>query len=109
MAEHRITTPLSDEDIAKPRVGDKVFISGYILTGRDAAHKRLIDLIKEGKELPIDVKGQVIYYVGPTPARPGKPTGPPGPPPSHRVAPSPPPLPAPGPKGRSAKGDGRKR
>src|SRR4030042_5397156 len=79
MAEHRITSPVSDEDIAKLRVGDKVFISGYILTGRDAAHKRLIDLIKEGKELPIDVKGQVIYYVGPTPARPGKPIGSAGP------------------------------
>src|SRR4030042_113590 len=59
MAEHRITTPVSDEDIAKLRAGDKVFISGYILTGRDAAHKRLIDLIKEGKTLPSVVKGSL--------------------------------------------------
>ena len=85
MAEHRIATPVSDEDIAKLRAGDKVFISGYILTGRDAAHKRLIDLIKEGKELPIDVKGQLIYYVGPTPARPGKPIGSAGPTTSYRM------------------------
>ena len=75
MAEHRIETPLSDEVIAKLHAGDKVFLSGYVLTGRDAAHKKLIDLIKEGKDLPIDIKGQLIYYVGPTPARPGKPIG----------------------------------
>ncbi|MGB7296744.1 MAG: Fe-S-containing hydro-lyase [Candidatus Aminicenantales bacterium] len=85
MAEHRIETPLSDEVVAELRAGDKVFISGYILTGRDAAHKRLIDLIKEGKDLPIDIKGQLIYYVGPTPARPGKPIGSAGPTTSYRM------------------------
>src|SRR4030043_2158666 len=85
MAEHRITPPVSDEDIAKLRAGDKGFLSGYILTGRDAAHKRLIDLIKEGKELPIATKGQLIYYVGPTPARPGKPIGSAGPTTSYRM------------------------
>ncbi|MFZ2055562.1 MAG: Fe-S-containing hydro-lyase [Candidatus Aminicenantales bacterium] len=85
MAEHRIETPLSDEVIAKLRAGDKVFLSGYVLTGRDAAHKKLIDLIKEGKDLPIDIKGQLIYYVGPTPARPGKPIGSAGPTTSYRM------------------------
>ncbi len=72
MAEHRIQTPVSDQVIEKLRAGDKVFISGYLLTGRDAAHKKLIDLIKEGKELPVDVKGQLIYYVGPDAGAAGK-------------------------------------
>jgi fumarate hydratase subunit beta len=85
MAEHRIQTPVTDEVIAQLRAGDKVFITGYLLTGRDAAHKKLIDLIKEGKELPVDVKGQIIYYVGPTPARPGKPIGSAGPTTSYRM------------------------
>ncbi len=85
MAEHRITTPVSDEVIAKLKSGDSIFITGYLYTGRDSAHKKLIDLITEGKELPIDVKGQFIYYVGPTPARPGKPIGSAGPTTSYRM------------------------
>jgi len=85
MAEHRIITPLTDEVVAKLRAGDKVFITGYLLTGRDSAHKKLIDLVKEGKELPVDIKGQLIYYVGPTPARPGKPIGSAGPTTSYRM------------------------
>jgi fumarate hydratase subunit beta len=85
MAEHRIQTPVTDEVIAQLRAGDKVFITGYLLTGRDAAHKKLIDLIKEGKGLPVDIKGQIIYYVGPTPARPGKPIGSAGPTTSYRM------------------------
>jgi fumarate hydratase subunit beta len=85
MAEHKITTPVTDEVIEKLRAGDKVFITGFLLTGRDAAHKKLIDLIKEGKELPVDIKGQFIYYVGPTPARPGKPIGSAGPTTSYRM------------------------
>ena len=66
--EYHLTTPLKDEDIAKLRAGDTVKITGVIYTARDAAHARLVKLLEEGKELPIDVKGQVIYYVGPTPA-----------------------------------------
>jgi fumarate hydratase subunit beta len=85
MAEHRITTPVSDETISKLKVGDRVFITGFLLTGRDSAHKKLADLIKEGKGLPIDIKGQLIYYVGPTPARPGKPIGSAGPTTSYRM------------------------
>jgi len=85
MAEHRITTPVSDEVIEKMRAGDRVFITGYLLTARDAAHKKLVDLIKEGKELPIDIRGQIIYYVGPTPARPGKAIGSAGPTTSYRM------------------------
>jgi len=85
MAEHRITTPISDDVIETLRAGDTVFITGYLYTGRDSAHKKLIDLINEGKDLPIEVKGQLIYYVGPTPARPGKPIGSAGPTTSYRM------------------------
>src|SRR4030067_2192331 len=105
MAEHRITTPVTDEVIAKLRAGDKVFISGYILTGRDAAHKKLLHLIKEGKGLPIDIKGQLIYYVGPTPARPGKPIGSAGPTTSYRMDSYAPTPPAPRPQGSIGKGE----
>lgn len=85
MAEHHITTPVDDEVIAQLRAGDTVFISGVLYTGRDSAHKKLVDLVKEGKELPLDVKGQFIYYVGPTPARPGKVIGSAGPTTSYRM------------------------
>jgi fumarate hydratase subunit beta len=77
--------PLTDEDVEKLKIGQKVFITGVIYTGRDAAHKRLMDLIEKGEKLPIDLKGQVIYYVGPTPAKPGKPIGSAGPTTSGRM------------------------
>jgi fumarate hydratase subunit beta len=85
MSEHHITTPVADEVIEKLRAGDSVFISGYLYTGRDSAHKKLIDLVDAGEELPIDIKGQLIYYVGPTPARPGKVIGSAGPTTSYRM------------------------
>ena len=85
MAEHRITTPVTDEVIARLKSGDRVYITGYLYTGRDSAHKKLIELVSEGKDLPIDIKGQFIYYVGPTPARPGKPIGSAGPTTSYRM------------------------
>ena len=83
--EIRLKTPLTDADVDKLKIGDKVLITGVIYTGRDAAHKRMIDLINQGKELPIDVKGRISYYVGPTPARPGKPIGSAGPTTSYRM------------------------
>ena len=85
MGELRIETPISDETIEKLRTGDRVFITGYLYTGRDSAHKKLIELVKEGKDLPLDIKGQFIYYVGPTPPRPGKPIGSAGPTTSYRM------------------------
>jgi len=85
MAEHRLTTPVSDEDIEKLKAGDRVYLTGYLFTGRDSAHKKLIELVEKGEDLPIDVKGQFIYYVGPTPARPGKPIGSAGPTTSYRM------------------------
>ena len=66
-----ITPPLSDADIDSLRSGDRVRITGILYTARDAAHGRLLPLIDEGKPLPIEVKGQIIYYTGPSPARPG--------------------------------------
>jgi fumarate hydratase subunit beta len=77
--------PLSDEDVEKLRIGDRVLINGTIFTGRDAAHKRLFDLLKGGQNLPFDIKGQIIYYVGPTPAKPGQVFGSAGPTTSYRM------------------------
>ena len=87
MAEIRLQTPLSDESIEKLHIGDKVLLSGVIYTARDAAHKRLVELINDNKPLPIDIKGQVIYYVGPAPAKPGYAIGPAGPTTSYRMDP----------------------
>ncbi|MDP2972233.1 MAG: Fe-S-containing hydro-lyase [Deltaproteobacteria bacterium] len=81
----RLKTPLTDEDVRRLKIGDRVLINGVIYTGRDAAHKRLSDLLKEGKELPFDIRGQIIYYVGPTPARPGQVFGSAGPTTSYRM------------------------
>jgi fumarate hydratase subunit beta len=81
----RLKTPLSDADVEKLKAGDKVFLNGVIYTGRDAAHKRLFDLLREGKPLPVDLKGQVIYYVGPAPAKPGQAIGSAGPTTSGRM------------------------
>src|SRR3989442_11585201 len=66
-----ITTPLSDADVESLRAGDRVRITGVLYTARDAAHGRLFPLIERGEKLPIDVRGQIIYYTGPSPARPG--------------------------------------
>jgi len=64
--EKIVKTPLNDKDVLGLRAGDSVLLTGYIYTARDAAHKRLVDLLDKGEKLPFDVKGQVIYYVGPT-------------------------------------------
>jgi fumarate hydratase subunit beta len=81
----RLKTPLSDADVEKLKAGDKVLLNGVIYTGRDAAHKRLFDLLQEKKPLPIELKGQVIYYVGPAPAKPGQVIGSAGPTTSGRM------------------------
>lgn len=83
----RISAPVDPEEIKSLRAGDTVCISGYIYTGRDAAHKRLCELLADGKELPIDVKNGIIYYVGPTPAKPGRAIGSAGPTSSYRMDP----------------------
>lgn len=81
----RLRTPLNDEDVKKLKFGDRVLINGMIYTGRDAAHQRLFDLLKKGGDLPFDIRGQIIYYVGPTPAKPGQVIGSAGPTTSYRM------------------------
>ncbi|MGO0903194.1 Fe-S-containing hydro-lyase [Clostridioides difficile] len=81
----KITTPVSEIDIAKLNCGDTISLSGILYTARDAAHKRLIDCINKGEELPFDVYGQGIYYVGPTPTKPGEVIGTAGPTTSYRM------------------------
>jgi len=81
----KITPPLSDADVERLRAGDKVLITGVLYTARDAAHKRLVELLDKGEKLPFDVKGQIIYYVGPTPPKPGQIIGSAGPTTSGRM------------------------
>ena len=83
--EKKITLPITDEDIKNLKAGDSVLLSGSIITGRDAAHKRLYELIQKGEKLPVDIKGELIYYVGPAPAKPGYAVGPAGPTSSYRM------------------------
>jgi fumarate hydratase subunit beta len=81
----KITTPLTEATIKDLRAGDSVLITGTIYTGRDLAHKRLFDSIQKGEALPFDLKGAIVYYVGPSPAKPGKPIGSAGPTTSYRM------------------------
>jgi fumarate hydratase subunit beta len=99
-----LTIPLSDEDLSHLKIGDRVLISGAIFTARDAAHARLCQLIDQGKELPLDVRGQVIYFAGPSPAKPGQPVGSIGPTTSYRMDAYSPKLMAKGLKGMIGKG-----
>ena len=85
MANVKITTPLTREKVKTLKAGDSVLISGVIYTARDAAHKRLCELVAQGKELPMDVKDSIIYFVGPTPAKPGQAIGSAGPTTSYRM------------------------
>jgi len=105
MAEYKLETPLKDEDISKLKAGDKVSLSGIVYTARDSAHERLVNLIRDGKELPIPIEGQVVYYVGPAPTPPGKPIGSAGPTTSYRMDPYAPTLIENGLKGMIGKGE----
>jgi fumarate hydratase subunit beta len=99
-----VRPPLSDADVVSLRAGDRVRISGVMYTGRDAAHGRLLPLIEEGKPLPIDVRGQIIYYTGPSPTRPGDVVGSIGPTTGGRMDPYTPALLRLGLKGTLGKG-----
>lgn len=85
MEIRRIRSPLEESLTGELRSGEKVFLSGYIYTARDAAHKRFMEALQEGKPLPFDVRGQIIYYCGPSPAPPGKVIGACGPTTSSRM------------------------
>ena len=77
--ERHITVPVAKEEIQDLRAGDYVYLTGVIYSARDAAHKRMDEVLSEGKELPLDIKNQMIYYMGPSPAREGRPIGSAGP------------------------------
>jgi len=100
----KLRMPLTDEDVLKLKSGDRVLLDGVLYTGRDAAHKRLFDLLQAGQPLPVDLRGQVIYYVGPAPAKPGQVIGSAGPTTSGRMDAYAPALIARGLKGMIGKG-----
>ncbi len=81
----KITLPLTDEQIDTLKAGDSVLLTGTMITGRDAAHKRLYELVQKGEALPVEINGETIYYVGPAPAKPGYAVGPAGPTSSYRM------------------------
>ena len=81
----KITLPLTDEQISTLKAGDSVLLTGTMITGRDAAHKRLFELAQDGSEFPVNIEGETIYYVGPAPAKPGYAVGPAGPTSSYRM------------------------
>ncbi len=101
----KLTPPLDDKTIEQLRTGDRVSITGVIYTARDAAHKRMAEALERGDPLPIPLEGQVIYYMGPSPARPGRPIGSAGPTTSGRMDPYVPALLARGLKGMIGKGN----
>lgn len=100
----KLQTPLTDSDVEKLHAGDRILLSGVVYTARDAAHRRLHELLQAGKPLPIDLRGQVIYYTGPTPAKPGRVIGSAGPTTSGRMDAYTPALIAHGLKGMIGKG-----
>ncbi|MBN2259362.1 MAG: Fe-S-containing hydro-lyase [Clostridiales bacterium] len=81
----RITAPLKKEEIISLNAGDEILLTGYIYTARDAAHKKMIELIEQNKELPFNIENQIIYYVGPTPNKPDEIIGAAGPTTSYRM------------------------
>ena len=83
--EMKLQSPLTADKIKDLNAGDSVLLSGVIYSARDAAHKRLIDLLNEGRELPLNIKDETIYYVGPSPAKPGNVIGSAGPTTSYRM------------------------
>ena len=83
--EKHMKAPISDEDARSLRAGDYVYITGTIYTARDAAHKRMQEALDKGETLPIDMKNNIIYYMGPSPAREGRPIGSAGPTPASRM------------------------
>ncbi len=105
MSAIRITAPITDDSVVENlKAGDFVLISGVIYTARDAAHKRMVEALERGEELPFDLKGQIIYYAGPAPAKPGRPIGSVGPTTSYRMDPYAPKLLEAGLKGMIGKG-----
>ncbi|HEX9077605.1 MAG TPA: Fe-S-containing hydro-lyase [Anaerolineae bacterium] len=100
----KLTTPLTDEVVEKLHAGDRIELTGTIYVARDAAHKRMVDALDRGEKLPVDVHGQIVYYMGPSPTKPGKVIGSAGPTTSGRMDRYAPRLMAEGLKGMIGKG-----
>ncbi len=100
----KLTPPLTDEVLEKLHAGDRIEITGTIYVARDAAHKRMVDALDRGEKLPLDVRGQIVYYMGPSPTKPGKVIGSAGPTTSGRMDRYAPRLMAEGLKGMIGKG-----
>jgi fumarate hydratase subunit beta len=100
----KVSLPLGEETLKGLKAGDDVLLSGVIYVGRDAAHKRMIETLERGEPLPFDIRGQTIYFMGPTPPRPGRPIGSAGPTTSGRMDSYSPRLIAEGLKGMIGKG-----
>jgi fumarate hydratase subunit beta len=100
----KVRLPLTEEAIRELRAGDEVLLSGVLYVARDTAHKRMVEALEQGKPLPFDVRGQTVYYMGPSPARPGQPIGSAGPTTSSRMDSYAPRLIAEGLKGMIGKG-----
>lgn len=107
MAEYRLKTPLTDEDIQKLQIGDQVLLTGTIYMARDAAHKRMVDLLEANQPLPVDLKGEIIFYAGPCPPKPGQIIGPVAPTTAFRMDPYAPAMYEYGVKGTIGKGPRR--
>jgi len=101
----KITTPLDDKTVISLEAGDQVFINGVIYSARDSAHKRMVEALDKKEKLPLEIKDQIIYYMGPAPAKPGYATGSAGPTTSGRMDPYSPRLMAEGLKGMIGKGN----
>jgi len=104
MIARTVKLPLEDDVVETLHTGDELLLTGVMYVGRDAAHKRMIETLESGEQLPVDLKGQVIYFMGPTPARPGKNVGSSGPTSSYRMDTYSPRLMAAGLKGMIGKG-----
>ncbi|MFC1916700.1 Fe-S-containing hydro-lyase [Chloroflexota bacterium] len=100
----KVSLPLTDETLESLKAGDNLLLTGVIYVGRDAAHKRIVEALEQGKPLPFDIKGQTVYFMGPSPAKPGQPIGSAGPTTSGRMDSYSPRLIAEGLKGMIGKG-----
>jgi fumarate hydratase subunit beta len=107
MAVYHLTTPLSDEQVKQLQVGDQVLLTGTIYMARDAAHKRMVELLDKGEPLPVDLRDQIIFYAGPCPPKPGQIIGPVAPTTAYRMDPYAPAMYQYGVKGTIGKGPRR--
>ncbi|PLR75895.1 fumarate hydratase [Bacillus sp. V3-13] len=107
MTKYRLKTPVTDSDIQKLKIGDSVLLTGTIYMARDAAHKRMVELLEANQPLPVDLRGEIIFYAGPCPPKPGQIIGPVAPTTAYRMDPYAPAMYEYGVKGTIGKGPRR--